>query len=745
MTIFSTANIIEIQAMIKAELSDPHHILGLHVVVLDEKTRHERTVLVARAFVPGAVRVSVIDPEDGSAWELDQVHLDGFFEGRINGRDKWFRYVLKIESAGGLWTTRDPYSFMPVITDYDLYLFNQGNHYEIYEKLGALPMVLDGAEGVLFAVWAPNARRVSVIGDFNNWDGRRHMMRLLKNAENNNAGIWEIFIPGLARYDRYKFELLDANGALIEKSDPYGRFFELRPSTSTLVYDIEGYEWGDSQWVANRDANDPLRGPINIYELHLGSWRRTPEGGFLTYRQIADELAAYLRDMNYTHVELMPVSEFPFDGSWGYQVTGYYAPTSRFGNPHEFMYFVDTMHKNGIGVILDWVPAHFPKDAHALARFDGSALYEHEHSLQAEHPDWGTLIFNYGRNEVKNFLIASALFWLEKYHIDGFRVDAVASMLYLSFGKRAGQYMPNRHGGDINLEALEFVKHLNSIVLEKHPNVLMIAEESTAWKGVSRPLNEGGLGFNLKWNMGWMNDFLTYTAKDPIHRKYHQNNLTFGIMYAHTENFVLIISHDEVVHLKKALVDKMPGDLWRKCANLRVSLSYMYGHPGKKLLFMGSEFGQFSEWSEARSLDWFLLQYDHHKQIQDFVRDLNALYLSERAFWHDDFGSYGFEWIDCNDAERSLLAFMRKTDNPHDTIYIVTNFTPNPINNYPLGLPNPGNYTEILNSDNTKYGGSGVTNENTLTSRQEEAFGQPHRIEINIPPLGAAVFKRVKD
>ncbi|MCL2836575.1 MAG: 1,4-alpha-glucan branching enzyme, partial [Defluviitaleaceae bacterium] len=501
---FSTANIGELQALFSAALSDPHHILGMHETVLDEKALDERTALVARVFIPGAVKITLLDPEDADfSYELKKIHTDGLFESIISSRTKWFRYKLRIETEGALWTAYDPYSFMPVISDYDLYLLAQGTHYEVYEKLGAIPMTVDGVAGVLFACWAPNARRVSVVGDFNNWDGRRHMMRLLKKS-----GVWEIFIPGLQRYDRYKFELINSSGSLSMKSDPYARFCELRPSTNSLVFDIEGYEWGDNDWMDHRKSNNPLDGPINIYELHLGSWKRTPEGGLLTYRSIADDLAAYMKDMHYTHVELMPVSEYPFDGSWGYQVTGYYAPTSRFGNPHDFMYFVDTMHKNGIGVILDWVPAHFPRDAHGLARFDGTALFEHEDTRLGEHPDWGTLIFNYGRNEVKNFLIANALFWLEKYHIDGLRVDAVASLLYLSFGKRHGHYMPNRYGGDINLEAVEFIKHLNSITLERNPNVLMIAEESTAWKGVSRPLDQGGLGFNLKWNMGWMNDFL---------------------------------------------------------------------------------------------------------------------------------------------------------------------------------------------------------------------------------------------
>ncbi|MDR1704001.1 MAG: 1,4-alpha-glucan branching protein GlgB [Clostridiales bacterium] len=750
---YLTADITELQGLLTATLSDPHHLLGMHEVTIPRagtgKKRGRKTVpkapvqaLSVRAFIPGAEKIEVLDPADPSyCAALDRVHDDGIFEALLPDRLKWFRYQLRIETPGSRWVSYDPYSFMPVLTEFDLYLFGQGTHYEIYEKLGASPTTVDGVEGVLFAVWAPKASRVSVIGSFNNWDGRRHMMRLL-----GDVGVWELFVPGLSRYDKYKFEIRTAAGAVIEKSDPFGKFFELRPSSSGLVFDIDGYKWNDGLWMEKRaaEAQGLLNKPLNIYEVHLGSWRRTPEGAFLTYRELAKDLALYVKDMGYTHVELMPVSEYPFDGSWGYQVTGYYAPTSRYGSPHDFMYFVDTMHRNGIGVILDWVPAHFPKDAHGLGRFDGSALFEHEDPRLGEHPDWGTYIFNYGRNEVKNFLIANALFWLDKYHVDGLRVDAVASLLYLDFGKRQGSYVLNSWGGNVNDEAVEFIKHLNSVALKRFPGIMMIAEESTSWSGVSRPLEDGGLGFNLKWNMGWMNDFLTYMAKDPIHRKFHHNNLTFGIVYAYNENFILVMSHDEVVHLKKALVDKMPGDLWRKCANLRVSLAYMYGHPGKKLLFMGGEFGQFAEWSEARSLDWFLLDYPHHRQIKDFVRDLNKLYLKEKALWADDFTSGGFEWIDCDDSDRSILAFIRKTGEPYEDIYITVNFTPNIIDNYRLGLPQGGSYKEILNSDDPRYGGSGIINPGRLKAVKGKAMGRDYYIEMNIPPLGAALFKRLK-
>ena len=732
---FTSANMLELQRLLSAAHADPHHILGMHEFTDTEGS----AALCVRVLNPHAQKVTVLDPSDRSArWELTKIHVDGLFEGHIEGRTKWFRYQLRMEDANGnAFTTYDPYSFRPVISELDRFLFGEGTHYRIFEKLGAHPMVVDGVSGVLFAVWAPNAQRVSVIGAFNNWDGRRHMMRCLELS-----GIWELFVPGLQNFDHYQFELKTPQNTIIHKTDPFGNFFELRPGKDALVYDISQYRWQDDAWMAARTATDPHDLPINIYEMHLGSWRHGADGQFLSYTEIADELIPYIKDMGYTHIELLPVEEHPFDGSWGYQVTGYFAPTSRYGTPDEFMGFINALHQNHIGVILDWVPAHFPKDAHGLARFDGTALFEHEDPRKGEHPEWGTLVFNHGRREVKNFLIANALFWIEHYHLDGLRVDAVASMLYLDYAKYNGEWEPNQYGGNQNLEAVEFIKHMNSVVLGAHPHVMMIAEESTSWKGVSRPVETGGLGFNFKWNMGWMNDFLAYVKKDPIYRRYAHNNLTFGIMYAYTENFMLVLSHDEVVHGKKSMLDKMPGDLWQKFANLRAALGFMYGHPGKKLLFMGGEFGQFIEWDEKRELDWFLLEYDHHKQMQDFTRDLNHLYRKEKAFWYDDFNGTGFEWVDCNDANRSLVVFLRKTDADDETLYIACNFTPNPIHDYPLGVLSSGTYVEILNSDHTQYGGSGLTHDGPLTATAEPAFGQPFRVTLTIPPLGCLVIKK---
>ncbi|MDR1530923.1 MAG: 1,4-alpha-glucan branching protein GlgB [Clostridiales bacterium] len=749
----STANLNEVQQLINCAHSDPHRILGMH-----EITKGRNTKLVARAFVPQAKSITVTDLNDEKkTYPMERIHADGFFEVVINDRPKVFPYRLDMTGHNNSeWSALDPYSFLPQISEMDLYLFGQGTHYEIFNKLGGHLMEVDGVYGALFAVWAPNAHRVSVIGSFNSWDGRRHMMRSL-----GQSGVWELFVPGLAEFDRYKFEIQTHAGQLMQKSDPYGAFFELRPSTSGLLFNMNRYKWNDQSWIAERNASNPLDRPINIYEAHLGSWDRVYDDHyrFMSYVELAQKLVPYAADMGYTHIELLPVEEHPFDGSWGYQVTGYYAPTSRYGNPDEFKFFVDTCHQNGIGVILDWVPAHFPKDSHGLGRFDGSGLYEHEDPRQGEHPDWGTYIFNYGRSEVKNFLIGNAIFWVEQYHIDGLRVDAVASMLYLDYGKKDGQWIPNRYGGNENIEAVEFMKHMNSVLLGRLPGIMMIAEESTAWPGVSRPPHDNCLGFNLKWNMGWMNDFLTYISKEPIHRRYHHNLLTFSMVYAYTENFVLVLSHDEVVHGKGSLIGKMPGDLWQKFANLRLALGFMYGHPGKKLLFMGGEFGQFNEWSEARALDWFLLEYDHHRNLQRFVKDLNHLYKNDLPMWYDDFNGNGFEWIDCNDADRSLVAFMRKgpaqesgtsggtgtsggagTSGGDLTIFIC-NFTPVPLEYHKTGVPLEGEYREVLNSDAEIYGGSGVVNPGPLFSEKVECQGQPFALPVRVPPLGISVIK----
>jgi len=731
----STVDMMELMEIINSTYADPHRILGMHEIFIKNEP-----ALAVRVFLPQAEKVTIIDDANNTLrYEAQKIHIDGFFEVVIPGRDKWFLYRLDITwHNGDTWTTYDPYSFPPVITEFDAYLFGEGTHYEVYKKFGAHPTTVNGIDGVLFAVWAPNAKRVSVIGSFNDWDGRRGQMRFREAA-----GIWELFVPSLCKYDKYKYEIKTHTGEILQKSDPYGNYFELRPSTATLIYDIDKYTWNDAEWYEKRNAKNIYKSPINIYEVHMGSWKRNEaEGGrFYTYAEMADMLIPYVVAMNYNYIELMPVLEHPFDGSWGYQITGYFAPTSRYGTPDEFMYFVDKCHQSGIGVILDWVPAHFPRDAHGLSKFDGSSLYEHEDPRQGEHPDWGTKIFNYGRKEVKNFLIGNAIFWIEKYHIDGLRVDAVASMLYLDYGKKHGEWVPNKYGGKENTDAVEFMRHMNSVILSKHPNVLMIAEESTAWAGVSRPPHTGGLGFNLKWNMGWMNDFLYYIQKEPVHRKYHHGSLTFSMVYAYTENFVLVISHDEVVHGKRSLIGKMPGDLWQQCANLRLSLGFMYGHPGKKLIFMGTEFGMFDEWCETKAIDWFLLKYEHHRKIHAFVKELCALYMRERALWYDDFEGLGFEWINCSDNEKSIVSFVRKAEEPCEDVVFVCNFTPVPYLNFRVGSVRNHTYREILNSDDEAYGGGGIINTNEMRCEEIAWDEKPYSFLLNIPPLGVSILK----
>jgi len=733
--------------IIDGEHANPHHVLGMH----DVKNGHDENTVI-RVFNPSAVGVEAYNPQNPNEYnKLEIVHQAGFFVISLS-KQQHFAYMLKFTGRDGqVWESYDPYSFAPQISEMDLHLFANGTHYEIFNKLGATVQNINGVDGVLFAVWAPNARRISVVGDFNGWNGLQNPMRRL-----GNSGVWELFVPGLKNYDKYKFEIKTLSGTFLQKSDPYAFFAELRPGTASMVYNIEGYEWNDSKWLASRKKKNPLDGPMNVYELHAGSWKRDDkEQRPLSWAELTLDLIPYVKDMGYTHIELMPIMEHPFDGSWGYQVTGFYAPTSRYGSPTEFMAFVDQCHQNGIGVILDWVPAHFPKDAHGLACFDGTHLYEHEDPRQGEHPDWGTLIFNYGRGEVKNFLIANALYWLEKYHIDGLRVDAVASMLYLDYGREHGQWIPNEHGGRENNDAVEFMKHMNSIVSDKYKNALMIAEESTAWEGVTRPAEHGGLGFHLKWNMGWMNDFLSYMGKDSIYRKHHHHHLTFSMVYSYSEKYMLTLSHDEVVHGKKSMIDKMPGDIWQKFANLRTAYAFMMGHPGKKLLFMGSEFGQFVEWNEATALEWFLLRdFDHHRQMQEFVRDLNKLYLKEKALWQKDFESDGFEWISCQDNERSIVSFYRKAEIPrrskadqaamgpsHEFLVFACNFTPVPHLDYRIGLPAAGKYKEIINSDATKYGGSGIINPGALVAEEHLCDGRELSVPIKLPPLGVVVLQ----
>jgi len=697
--------------------------------------------IVVRAFIPGAEHVWVIEAnQPNNQHSMHKVGDEGFFELTLQDRHEKFPYRLKAANRfGDTWEFHDPYSFLPLLSDYDLHLMAEGTHYRNYEKLGSHVSVVDGVRGVHFAVWAPNAKRVSLIGDFNQWDGRRHPMRL-----HAGAGIWEIFIPELREETVYKFEIKWRRfGFITQKTDPYGFYFERRPKTGAIVYDINQYHWRDDDWMQQRTSKNGLDSPLSIYEVHLGSWMRAPEEGnrYLTYPELAHKLVEYVKQMGYTHLELLPVTEHPYGGSWGYQTVGYYAPTSRHGEPHEFAYFVDYCHRNGIGVILDWVPAHFPKDGHGLAYFDGTHLYEHADPRKGEHQEWGTLIFNYGRNEVRNFLLGNALFWLEKYHIDGLRVDAVASMLYLDYSRKEGQWVPNIHGGRENIEAVDFIRKFNELVHVHHPGAMTFAEESTSWPLVSRPTHDGGLGFDFKWNMGWMNDTLKYFAMDPIDRKYHHGKLTFSLMYAFSENFVLPLSHDEVVHGKRSLLDKMPGDMWKKFANLRALYGYMYGHPGKKLLFMGGEFGQWIEWNHQRSLDWHLLGYDSHRQLLDYVKDLNQLYTSEPSLHEVDFEYAGFQWIDFQDANGSTIAFQRKAKNADDYLIFALNFTPVPRLGVRLGVPERVFYKEVLNSDSWMYGGSNMGNSGGVTARAEGWAGWPCSIEVTLPPLAVIVLK----
>jgi len=628
---------------------------------------------------------------------------------------------------------------VPLLTDYDIYLLAEGTHFRSYEKLGAHLVESDGQRGTRFAVWAPNAERVSVIGDFNGWDASRHPMSL-RHAE---AGIWECFIPGIGQGALYKYAVTSkVEGHRGEKSDPYAFFSEVRPRTASIVWDLGGYTWGDGDWMGARPSANAVERPMAIYEVHLGSWMRVTEEAnrWLSYREIAPKLAQYVRDMGYTHVEVLPIAEHPFDASWGYQVTGYFAPTSRFGTPQDFMFLIDTLHRHGIGVIVDWVPAHFPGDAHGLAYFDGTHLYEHADPRRGRHRDWDTLIFNYGRWEVMNFLISNALFWLDTYHIDGLRVDAVASMLYLDYSRQPGDWIPNQYGGRENLDAIAFLRRFNEQTYGQHSGVVTIAEESTDWGMVSRPTYVGGLGFGFKWDMGWMHDTLQYLSRDPVHRKYHHNDLTFRMLYAFTENFVLALSHDEVVHGKASLLSKMPGDDWQKFANLRAMFGYMYTQPGKKLMFMGGEFGQWSEWSHDRSLDWHLLEFAPHRGLQRWVRDLNTLYRAEPALYELDCDGAGFEWIDCHDSDGSTLSYLRRDKSAERIVVIACNFTPVPRRDYVIGVPHGGFWHERLNSDGEIYGGSNIGNAGGVEATPSAAYGRPYSLHITLPPLAVVVF-----
>ncbi len=625
-------------------------------------------------------------------------------------------------------TRRDDHDFEPTLGELDLHLVGEGRHRRLYNLLGAHPREVEGAAGVSFAVWAPNARAVSVVGSFNDWDGTRNPMRLL-----GPSGIWEVFVPGISRGALYKFAIVTTSGRTVLKSDPFAFATERPPRTASIVYE-SSYEFGDEEWLATTAEHAAHAAPLSIYEVHLGSWRRHPDGTPLSYRELGPALASYCGDMGFTHVELLPVAEHPFGGSWGYQVSNYFAPTARFGSPDDFRFLVDTLHRAGIGVIVDWVPAHFPKDEWALARFDGTALYEHIDPRKGEHPDWGTLVFNYGRNEVRNFLISNALYWLEEFHIDGLRVDAVASMLYLDYSRSEGQWVPNVFGGRENLEAIEFLKELNAVVHSEHAGVLMIAEESTAWPGVSRPVHLGGLGFGFKWNMGWMHDSLAYFSRNPIHRRYHHNNLTFSLMYAWSENFVLPLSHDEVVHGKGSLVGKMPGDAWQRLANLRCLLAYMWAHPGKQLLFMGGELAQEREWSHERDLDWSLLEDAGHRGVQALVRDLNSLYKKTPALWEQDSAPEGFEWIDANDADNNVISFVRR-GRGGDVLVCVCNFAPVPHSGFRVGLPVKADYGEVLNTDAETYGGTNTGNMGKVVAESVPWHGMDHSALLTLPPL----------
>jgi 1,4-alpha-glucan branching enzyme len=736
-----TVNSAAIAAIAGAYHGAPFDVLGIHSVTAEGKP-----ALAVRAWQPQAQAVSVKRGAD--LIPMERVHPEGFFEAVFPGEAEFFRYQLSIalpggtdDPAGRLYVIEDPYRFPPVLTEFDLHLFAEGTHFQLYDKLGAHPIVHDGVPGVAFAVWAPNALRVSVGGDFNQWDGRRHPMR-----PRGATGLWELFVPGLAQGDLYKYEIKTRyKGYMVTKADPYAFFSELRPRTGSVVWDLSRYEWRDGEWMENRKAHQNLQSPMAIYEVHPGSWKRAEDDRFLTYRELAEQLVPYVKEMGYTHIELLPISEHPFDGSWGYQTMGYYAPTSRFGTPDDFRYFVDAAHQAGLGVIVDWVPAHFPKDEAGLGFFDGTHLYEHADPRKGEHQDWGTFIFNFGRNEVVAFLLSNALFWLDKYHIDGLRVDAVASMLYLDYSRQPGEWVPNEFGGRENLEAVRFVRRFNELVHVKFPDVLTFAEESTAWPMVSRPTYLGGLGFDMKWNMGWMHDILEYIQKDPIYRRFHHNSLTFSLMYAFSENFVLPFSHDEVVHLKKAMLAKMPGDYWQQFANLRALYGYMYGHPGKKLLFMGDEFGQWNEWSEAQQLDWMLLGFDPHRQLQQYVKDLNRLYASQPALHEVDFSWEGFQWIDLHDVDQSAVSFIRRADpkgrNPDDFVVVVANFTPVPRGGYRVGVPAPGFYRELLNSDSAHYGGSNLGNAGGLPADDISWQGQPYSVLLTLPPLAVVFLK----
>ena len=726
----------ELDSLVQVIHRSPHQLLGMHPL-------GDGSGVVVRAFLPWAAKVEAFPSREPNQPKiaLKRVHEAGVFEGVNATAKRVFAYDLVITDAqGNEHRTRDAYSFLPTLGETDLYLFAQGNERRIYDKLGSHLRVIDGVAGTSFAVWAPNAQRVSVVGAFNGWDGRCHAMRLL-----GASGIWEIFLPGVQEGALYKYEIRNAQGHIVIKTDPYAAFFEPAPKNASIVWDNQKFKWTDGDWMQRRAKQDILRSPMSIYELHLGSWRKKNAFESPGYRELAAPLAEYLKKMGFTHVELLPVSEHAFYPSWGYQVTGFYSPTGRYGTPEDFQFFVNTLHEAGIGVLMDWVPAHFPRDEWALARFDGTALYEHEDPRKGAHQDWGTLIFNFGRHEVRNFLTANALFWCERFHIDGLRVDAVASMLYLDYSRKAGEWIPNEFGGRENLEAVEFLKHFNHVIHTEQPGVITIAEESTAWPLVSKPPYLGGLGFSLKWNMGWMQDTLNYFARDPVYRKYHQNDLTFAMLYHFNENFVLPLSHDEVVHGKGSLSRRMPGDDWQKFANLRTLLAYQWMFPGKKLLFMGCELGQTDEWNANGSVDWWLLDSGpYHVGLQRFVSDLNRVYQAEPGLWESDFDHEGFFWVDCSDHENSVLSFVRQNKSLSSRLLIILNLTPVLRNGYRLGVPEAGRWAEVLNSDAGLYGGSNQGNLGGVNSEPIASHGHAQSVPVTLGPMGVTVLRLEK-
>ena len=732
---------------------NPFEVLGCHPHEQNGKVES----WIIRAYLPDASAAWVVYPEARAEYPMESMHNPHFFVCVVQNPNP-ANYQLRIKEGENERVIYDPYAFSsPRVTDLDIHLFAEGNHHRIYEKLGAHHTKIDDVEGVYFALWAPNARNASVLGDFNSWDGRKHQMR------KGSSGIWELFIPELTVGTAYKYEVKNWEGHIYEKSDPYGFQQEVRPKTASIVADLDSYNWNDAEWMEKRRHSVPLDQPISVYELHLGSWMHASadeptkllsgtsepisasaskdNARFLSYYELVERLIPYVKELGYTHVELLPIAEHPFDGSWGYQVTGYYAPTSRYGNPEDLMYFIDQCHKNDIGVIIDWVPGHFPKDGHGLAFFDGTHLYEHGDPRKGEHKGWGTLVFNYGRNEVRNFLVANALFWFDKYHIDGFRVDAVASMLYLNYCREDGEWVANDYGGCENIEAADFLRQVNSLLFSYFPGILSIAEESTSWPMVSWPTYTGGLGFNMKWNMGWMHDMLDYFHMDPWFRQFHQNNLTFSMWYHHTENYMLALSHDEIVHGKSNIIGKIPGDEWQKFANVRCLFGYMFAHPGKKTMFMSMEFGQWTEWHDWVDLDWDLLEYSSHKALKQFFSDLNRIYRSEPALYSLDFEEEGFKWIDCSDNRHSVIAFIRRGKDNNEFVVAICNFTPQPHSHYRIGVPEKGFYTEILNSDAGKYGGSNMGNYGGKWTDDWSCHNYSYSLDICLPPLGVLIFK----